>query len=162
MQLTMILKWKISPMKVGIPFLYPFLLFCILHSDVAKAVPKASFTTTTQSGCTPLNVSFINTSTGAVSYYWDLGNGNTSTLPNPANLYIPVGSYTITLIATDGTGAKDTVARLQIEISSMRPLKIWVGPPSSYPPMLIGWLPTKGPSFPVPVYQEPAIRVPFT
>jgi PKD repeat protein len=50
----------------------------------------------------------MNTSTGAVSYYWDMGNGNTSTLPNPSNLYTTSGNFTVFLIAIDGSGVRDT------------------------------------------------------
>ncbi|MBK6837125.1 MAG: PKD domain-containing protein [Bacteroidetes bacterium] len=71
-------------------------------------MPTASFTADQTTGCTPLSVQFTSTSTGAVSYYWDLGNGNTSTLPNPTNLYSTPGTYTISLIAYDGAGNSDT------------------------------------------------------
>ena len=60
----------------------------------------------------PLNVQFNNTSTGAVSYYWDLGNGNTSTLANPSNTYTVPGTYTIRLVAIDGAGNRDTLTRV--------------------------------------------------
>ncbi len=40
-----------------------------------------------------------------------MGNGNTSTLPNPANLYAAPGSYTISLIVTDASGQTDTAVR---------------------------------------------------
>src|SRR5207249_3299546 len=66
------------------------------------------FTANHTSGCSPLNVQFNNTSTGATSYYWNLGNGNTSTLTNPDNLFTSAGSYSIVLVAMDSTGARDT------------------------------------------------------
>jgi PKD repeat protein len=87
-----------------------FLLLFILLQKTVHAAPNASFTADHTSGCSPLNVQFTNTSTGAVSWYWTLGNGNTSTLQNPSNLYIATGSYTITLIATDGNGVSDTAS----------------------------------------------------
>lgn len=84
------------------------LLLLILFQERVQAALNASFTANQTSGCSPLSVQFTNTSTGAVSYYWMLGNGNTSTLLNPSNLYINTGSYTVTLIATDGNGVTDT------------------------------------------------------
>ncbi len=72
------------------------------------AGPVASFTADQNSGCLPLNVQFTSTSAGAVSYYWDLGNGNSSTLANPSNLYTSPGSFTVTLIAYDAAGNADT------------------------------------------------------
>lgn len=82
------------------------LLLCF---NISMATPTASFISNQQIGCTPLNVQFTSTSTGAVSYRWDLGNGNSSTLANPANLYTTPGSYTVKLIAYDGSGNADSV-----------------------------------------------------
>jgi len=83
--------------------------YCILLlPTAARSSPSASFTASVTSGCSPLNVQFTNTSTGAITYYWDLGNGNTSTLTDPSNLFTSAGSYTVTLIATDANGIKDT------------------------------------------------------
>ena len=48
--------------------------------------PVASFSTTTSTGCAPLNVQFTSTSQNAISYSWDFGNGNTSVLQNPSNV----------------------------------------------------------------------------
>ncbi len=79
-----------------------------LFSETIQASPNASFTANQTSGCAPLNVQFTSTSTGAVSYFWDLGNLNTSTLANPSNLYVTPGNYTITLIVTDASGNTDT------------------------------------------------------
>jgi gliding motility-associated-like protein len=49
-----------------------------------------------------LNVDFTNTSTGATSYSWDLGDGTTSTVTNPANIYTEPGTYTVLLTAMNG------------------------------------------------------------
>jgi gliding motility-associated-like protein len=71
--------------------------------------PHASFTMTDSfSICPPLLDTFINTSTGAVSYNWSLGGGNTSTLTNPNNLYTSIGLDTIRLIAISTDGCPDT------------------------------------------------------
>lgn len=89
--------------------LIPVLLVLLMLLYVkAGATPTASFTADQTTGCSPLSVQFTNTSTGAVSYYWTLGNGNTSTLQHPSNLYIGTGSYTVTLVATDANGISDT------------------------------------------------------
>ncbi len=82
------------------------LLLCF---NIVQAAPSASFTSDQQIGCTPLNVQFTSTSTGAVSYFWDMGNGNTSTLANPANLYTNPGLYTVKLTAYDGSGNADSI-----------------------------------------------------
>ena len=90
-------------------FVAGFIVLFSLTCCTAWALPHASFTANQTSGCSPLNVQFSNTSTGAVSYYWDFGNGNTSTLPNPSNLYTVAGSYTVVLVATGGGGKTDTM-----------------------------------------------------
>jgi gliding motility-associated-like protein len=81
----------------------PFLLF-ILISAFAKA-QTADFRADNTAGCAPLVVNFTNTSTGAVSYYWDLGNGTTSVLTNPSGTYITAGTFTVTLTATSSSGS---------------------------------------------------------
>lgn len=88
-------------------------LFFLLLFNVTllrAQVPVASFTTSSDSGCAPLLVHFTNTSSGATSYVWNLGNGNNSTLQNPSASYTTPGSYTVTLVVTSATGQKDSVS----------------------------------------------------
>lgn len=49
-----------------------------------------------------------NTSKGASSYFWDFGDGNTSTEENPVNKYESGDIYNITLIATSQYQCEDT------------------------------------------------------
>jgi len=67
----------------------------------------ANFKPTPQTGCSPLIVKFLNTSSGASSYEWDFGNGNKSTLKDPSAIYYVPGYYTVKLIAKDASGASD-------------------------------------------------------
>jgi gliding motility-associated-like protein len=74
-----------------------------------KAQLVASFTSSVNSGCSPLAVSFVNTSTGttaAATYTWTFGNGNgitTSVKNNPVSATYFVGQvYTVTLTIHDG------------------------------------------------------------
>lgn len=62
--------------------------------------------------CNPQNVVFTNTSeaAGALSSWWDMGNGNNSST-NPAGTVYTSGTYTVTLITTTTYGCADTVAR---------------------------------------------------
>lgn len=69
----------------------------------------ATFSGNTLSGCAPLTVQFTNTSTNAVSYSWFFGNGNTSVLTNPANVYSAPGTYTVKLIAYGINNTVDSV-----------------------------------------------------
>lgn len=74
--------------------------------------PVADFTATNASSCgVPATVNFTNTTTGATSYLWNFGNNTTSTATNPNKTYNTAGSYTITLIATNSAGCKDTIVK---------------------------------------------------
>jgi gliding motility-associated-like protein len=52
-------------------------------------------------GCAPYNAYFNNTSLGGHDYFWDFGDGNTSTEMSPTHLYNNIGTYNIRLIVTD-------------------------------------------------------------
>ena len=58
--------------------------------------------------CPPLAVHFFNTTTGATSYSWTFGDGATSTASGPSDLYTAIGLDTVTLVATNAYGCKDT------------------------------------------------------
>lgn len=87
-------------------FTRKLLLFSILFfaSMVAKGV-TANFTADNISGCSPLVVHFTNSSSGATSYFWNLGNGDSSHLANPSTSYITPGTYTVTLTAYSGSSS---------------------------------------------------------
>ncbi|OFY71617.1 MAG: hypothetical protein A3G23_01765 [Bacteroidetes bacterium RIFCSPLOWO2_12_FULL_37_12] len=59
-------------------------------------------------------VSFFNQSTGAVTYLWSFGNGNTSTLINPTATYTASGSVTVTLISFTDHQCSDTAKKVLI------------------------------------------------
>ena len=46
----------------------------------------------------PTTVDFTNTSFFSNSYYWDFGDGNTSTSTNPSHTYTSFGTYTVSLL----------------------------------------------------------------
>lgn len=59
--------------------------------------PVPNFT----SAASGLTVTFTNTSTGAVSYLWDFGDGQTSTQKDPVHTYATPGSKSVKLTATN-------------------------------------------------------------
>jgi gliding motility-associated-like protein len=63
--------------------------------------PMASFTANPLTGTPPLTVNFANSSQNANTYIWTFGNGNTSSSPSPNNIYAAIGTYTVTLVASD-------------------------------------------------------------
>jgi PKD repeat protein len=81
----------------------------VTQQVVVSPVPTASFNVSGAEGCYPLTVTFGNQSSGAFSYQWDFGNGNTSTSPNPSQTYWNPGSYDVTLIVTSQSGCTDTL-----------------------------------------------------
>ncbi len=75
----------------------------ILSDTIAVAAPviiNANFVPSPRSGCPPLTIDVVNTSSNATSYYWDFGNGVTSTDAFPPRMmYLDSGNFFITLIA---------------------------------------------------------------
>jgi PKD repeat protein len=52
-----------------------------------------------------LTVTFENLTTGADSYAWDFGDGNTSAEKDPVHIYTDGGTYTVSLVATNEGGS---------------------------------------------------------
>ncbi len=78
--------------------------------------PTVNFSADVNSGCFPLKVQFTDLSTPGigntnVSWQWDFGNGNTSTLQNPSNTYMATGTYNVTLKVTNDKGCTKTISR---------------------------------------------------
>ncbi|MCB9224661.1 MAG: choice-of-anchor L domain-containing protein [Crocinitomicaceae bacterium] len=73
--------------------------------------PTANFEILTDEPMEDLLVSFQNTSSGSVSWYWDFGNGLNSTANSPNTKYNPWGYYDVTLIAYNEIGCSDTIVK---------------------------------------------------
>jgi len=87
-----------------------------------NAQVTAMFSGTPVSGCSPLVVQFTDASTGPVTTWnWDFGNGNTSTLQNPAAVYVTPGTYTVSLTVSDGVGS-DTQTQTNLVTVFQNPL----------------------------------------
>jgi 3-phytase len=72
---------------------------------IASGVPTAAFAGAPTSGGLPLTVNFSDQSTGVpTAWWWDFGDGNTSTVKNPSHQYATAGTYTVTLTATNACG----------------------------------------------------------
>ncbi|MEO5643178.1 MAG: gliding motility-associated C-terminal domain-containing protein [Bacteroidia bacterium] len=70
-----------------------------------EPLPIAAFSSS--SGDT-LNVDFTDQSTGASQWYWNFGDGGTSTVQDPSYTYGNEGTYPVTLIITSAGGCNDT------------------------------------------------------
>jgi gliding motility-associated-like protein len=110
--------------------------------------------------CAPADVAFNNYSQiigNFATYWWDFGDGNTSTAFNPTHNYTTTGEYIITLIVTDAESCNysDTITRTLTVLSGeegtlpsvdiCRGEAIQIGmPPSSDTAATYLWTPTTG------------------
>jgi gliding motility-associated-like protein len=76
-------------------------------------VPVADFTAPVTSSCQPpLTVNFQDLTPGATGWQWDFGDGSPLvTTQNPSHTYTNYGSYSVTLIVTNGFGCSDTIVK---------------------------------------------------
>ncbi|MFL5764881.1 MAG: PKD domain-containing protein [Bacteroidia bacterium] len=96
---------------------------CVMRDTTYISIaplPTPAFTVTPASGCSPVTSSFTNTSgvTAGDTYFWDLDNGNTSTLfTPPSQTYTATtidSTYTIQLLITAANGCSDSVSHTVI------------------------------------------------
>ncbi|PCH66524.1 MAG: hypothetical protein COC01_07850, partial [Bacteroidetes bacterium] len=81
----------------------------VMSIDIIGA-PTADFSTVNVCGVD--SVYFTDASTGSpTAWYWDFGDGNSSTNQNPSHLYNNSGNYNSTLIATNSSGCSDTITK---------------------------------------------------
>jgi len=82
-------------------------------------LPAADFTGTPRSGTAPLDVTFTDLSTeNPTSWSWNFGDGGTSTSQNPTHRYNNVGTYTVSLTATNAYGSDTETKPGYITVSS--------------------------------------------
>ncbi len=74
--------------------------------------PIAGFAANTLPSCIPSPISFVNTSSGAISFAWDFNDGNFSNLPNPIHQFNnnsnSIRVYQVRLVATSPNTCTDT------------------------------------------------------
>lgn len=72
--------------------------------------PLANFTSDVRYKCEPsLNVNFQDQSTNAINWFWNFGDGATSTQQNPSHTYSNYGDYDVKLVVTNLSGCTDTL-----------------------------------------------------
>ncbi|MBV9963418.1 MAG: PKD domain-containing protein [Parafilimonas sp.] len=81
------------------------LLIVIIIGGHLSAQLKADFSVSGTQGCSPFTVQFKDNSTGLpTSWFWDFGDGQTSTLQNPSVTYTTTGNYSVRLIVKNASG----------------------------------------------------------
>ena len=100
--------YEFSKSKYG-PSLYEKTLsFEIKIVPGTEPSPVAKFSGSPTNGPCPLSVYFTDESTGTIdSWYWDFGDGETSTEQDPSHTYNSTGYFTVNLTVT-GPGGSDT------------------------------------------------------
>ena len=85
-------------------------------------IPRADFVASPTRGGAPLAVTFTDKSLGApTSWNWDFGDGSTSTVQNPTHTYTQLGTYTVTLIASNNNGS-DTAIKANYIDATLAPV----------------------------------------
>ena len=94
--------------------------------------PVAEFIGTPTSGSSPLNVIFIDQSTGSpTSWSWDFGDGSTSISENPSHTYSTPGTYSVQLTAINAAGSNSKTRTNYITVSLSVPFADFSGSPTS-------------------------------
>ncbi len=88
----------------------------IVDSLVIYPLPNAIFSVNDTIGCQPLDIQITNSSAGAIRYFWDFGNGDTSMAPGNLNYsythnLVTPQNYSMRLIAETDFNCRDTMAR---------------------------------------------------
>ncbi len=70
----------------------------------AEIPPTPLFYSDIDTGCQPLNVYFTQSCGTGVTFFWDFGDGNHSTMGNTTHTFVNDGTYNITLTVTSDLG----------------------------------------------------------
>lgn len=83
------------------------------------AVPEVVFSVDTTSGTVPFTVQFTDESLNSpASWFWDFGDGFTSTMQHPNHTYSSSGIYTVKLVAENNAGHDSVVYKHLITVTS--------------------------------------------
>ncbi len=88
-----------------------------IHVD-EPAAPVADFSADVTSGSKPLTVKFTDQSVGSItSWFWEFGDGETSSDQNPSHTYTNGGDFTVSLTITGPGGSDDDVKADYIHVT---------------------------------------------
>ncbi len=101
----------------GYPFTFQIYME-VLPSNVTTS--NDGFSMTGAAGCSPITVDFTNNNPGLLAYTWDFGNGNISTLENPApQVYTAQGDYAVHYAAYSNLDTIQVYTLSNVTVSSM-------------------------------------------
>lgn len=81
------------------------------HTIVKVVKPRADFDVVTDTRMEGFPITFQNKSTNATNYFWDFGDGHSSTMTHPNNTYDSAGTYYVELFARDQRGCLDSILK---------------------------------------------------
>jgi gliding motility-associated-like protein len=103
-------------------------VFGICDSDALDSVliydhPKNNFNIPPGLQCAPFTVLFLDStqSIAPLSYYWEFGDGGTSTLPTPTHTYLLSGNYDVALTIETSIGCIDSIRLLKPNLVKVKP-----------------------------------------
>lgn len=130
----------------------------------ANVPPVVNFASLMPNSCqAPATIKFENRSTAGDSYWWDFGDGTTSTFRDPEHTYASLGSYDVKLVVTSCTGQKDSLTRQNyVRVDPQLPC-IYLMPPFATQPVTLqdceGYLLDAGGYGDYPTNNATAVRI---
>ncbi len=84
--------------------------FCVSEAQV-----QPDFAAVVPAGCAPIVVRFSDSTKGSpTKWQWDFGNGNTSSLQNPSEVYTTAGQYSVKLTVSNSNSSSSTTKNIII------------------------------------------------
>lgn len=94
-------------MRIQTAILFSICIVAVCTGIVSAAAPIANFEADNPAGWGPTHTVYFHdlSANSPTSWYWEFGDGTTSTEQNPSHLYNACGSYTVNLTATNDDGS---------------------------------------------------------
>jgi Zn-dependent metalloprotease len=93
----------------------------------------ADFETSITEFCSPpANVQFVNNSSNGINFFWDFGDGTTSTAYEPTHTYTNYGNYAVKLKTLGGSCGSDSIIKIDyISVDTANPCLVFMPPAGS-------------------------------
>ncbi|MBT3801048.1 MAG: PKD domain-containing protein [Bacteroidetes bacterium] len=121
----------------------------VLGNVYVLDTPKDDFTAFPLENCSSIEVAFSDTSTQAVDYFWEFGDGGTARIKSPKHYYVYGGAYDVSLKITNAAGC-DTfiVKKAMIKISDIKP-NLLANPGQGCVPVTMSFIDNARSAFPI-------------